>query len=182
MADRLPHRQARQPELENQGFNNRYGMEHIRHHEPNSMLINWLLVALALVIERLYRCDTCTATMASLHHGLADLPLVDPGFRLPSARHRLNPAPRGRRHPARSPPSPIGPQQRRLPLQFLTLIDPERLIDLRATFRYYGSAGWSSLVARWAHNPKVVGSNPTPATNPNIRGGRVPGFLAVTTQ
>ena len=25
-------------------------------------------------------------------------------------------------------------------------------------------AGWSSLVARWAHNPKVVGSNPTPAT------------------
>ena len=26
-------------------------------------------------------------------------------------------------------------------------------------------AGWSSLVARWAHNPKVVGSNPAPATN-----------------
>ena len=26
-------------------------------------------------------------------------------------------------------------------------------------------AGWSSLVARRAHNPKVVGSNPTPATN-----------------
>ena len=25
-------------------------------------------------------------------------------------------------------------------------------------------AGWSSLVARWAHNPKVVGSNPSPAT------------------
>ena len=25
-------------------------------------------------------------------------------------------------------------------------------------------AGWSSSVARWAHNPKVVGSNPTPAT------------------
>ena len=25
-------------------------------------------------------------------------------------------------------------------------------------------AGWSSPVARWAHNPKVVGSNPTPAT------------------
>ena len=24
-------------------------------------------------------------------------------------------------------------------------------------------AGWSSLVARWAHNPKVVGSNPAPA-------------------
>ena len=27
------------------------------------------------------------------------------------------------------------------------------------------NAGWSSLVARRAHNPKVVGSNPTPATN-----------------
>ena len=26
-------------------------------------------------------------------------------------------------------------------------------------------AGWSSLEARRAHNPKVVGSNPTPATN-----------------
>ena len=25
-------------------------------------------------------------------------------------------------------------------------------------------AGWSSLVARWAHNPKAVGSNPAPAT------------------
>ena len=26
-------------------------------------------------------------------------------------------------------------------------------------------ARWSSLVARRAHNPKVVGSNPAPATN-----------------
>jgi hypothetical protein len=26
-------------------------------------------------------------------------------------------------------------------------------------------AGWSSPVARWAHNPKVSGSNPDPATN-----------------
>ena len=29
-------------------------------------------------------------------------------------------------------------------------------------------AGWSSLAARRAHNPKVVGSNPTPATNSNL--------------
>jgi hypothetical protein len=45
-------------EIENQGFNdakNRYGMEHICHHHPNSMLIGWLLIALALTIERLYR-------------------------------------------------------------------------------------------------------------------------------
>ena len=26
-------------------------------------------------------------------------------------------------------------------------------------------AGWSSSVARWAHNPEVTGSNPVPATN-----------------
>ena len=30
---------------------------------------------------------------------------------------------------------------------------------------YDALAGWSSLVARWAHNPKVGGSNPPPATN-----------------
>src|ERR1700752_2971403 len=33
------------------------------------------------------------------------------------------------------------------------------------TPRYDYDAGWSSLVARWAHNPKVGGSNPSPATN-----------------
>ena len=33
---------------------------------------------------------------------------------------------------------------------------------------YHSIAGWSSLVARWAHNPKVGGSNPHPATNPII--------------
>ena len=45
-------------QIENQGFNdgkNRYGMEHICHHEPNSILIVWLLTLMALVIERLYR-------------------------------------------------------------------------------------------------------------------------------
>ena len=31
--------------------------------------------------------------------------------------------------------------------------------------RAFGGAGWSSPVARQAHNLKVVGSNPTPATN-----------------
>ena len=31
----------------------------------------------------------------------------------------------------------------------------------------YGTAGWSSPVARQAHNLKVVGSNPTPATKTN---------------
>src|SRR3954453_7070061 len=32
-----------------------------------------------------------------------------------------------------------------------------------------GDAGWSSPVARQAHNLKVVGSNPTPATNFQVR-------------
>jgi len=30
-------------------------MEHICHHHPNSLLVQWLLTALALTIERLYR-------------------------------------------------------------------------------------------------------------------------------
>ena len=45
-------------EIENQGFNdakNLYGMEHIQHHHPNSLLVNWLFLFLALMIERLYR-------------------------------------------------------------------------------------------------------------------------------
>ena len=32
--------------------------------------------------------------------------------------------------------------------------------------RIYNDAGWSSLEARRAHNPKVIGSNPVPATMP----------------
>jgi len=45
-------------EIENQGFNeakNQHGMEHIPHHHENSLLLAWLLNALALTIERLYR-------------------------------------------------------------------------------------------------------------------------------
>jgi len=45
-------------EIENQGFNdakNRYGFEHICHHERHSLLVVWLLSCLALTVERLYR-------------------------------------------------------------------------------------------------------------------------------
>src|SRR5215470_10710191 len=35
---------------------------------------------------------------------------------------------------------------------------------------YFMPAGWSSLVARQAHNLKVAGSNPAPATNLSDRG------------
>jgi hypothetical protein len=44
--------------IENQGFNDgntRYGLGHVPHHKANSLLIHWLLVALTLTIERLYR-------------------------------------------------------------------------------------------------------------------------------
>ncbi len=40
-----------------------------------------------------------------------------------------------------------------------------RVIMNTAVDQQLHSAGWSSLVARRAHNPKVVGSNPAPATN-----------------
>jgi Transposase DDE domain len=45
-------------EIENQGFNdakNRYGLEHICHHQQNSMLLVWLITFLAIMVERLYR-------------------------------------------------------------------------------------------------------------------------------
>jgi hypothetical protein len=45
-------------EIENQAFNdakNRYGLAHICHHEPNSILVGWLITFLAMMIERLYR-------------------------------------------------------------------------------------------------------------------------------
>ena len=39
-------------------------------------------------------------------------------------------------------------------------IAPQAVFDIQVYV-----AGWSSSVARWAHNPKVAGSNPAPATN-----------------
>ena len=39
-------------------------------------------------------------------------------------------------------------------------------------------AGWSSLVARRAHNPKVVGSNPAPATKYNNKSPFLNGLFA----
>lgn len=45
-------------EIENQGFNDaksRYGMAHIAHHHSQSMVARWLLLLLAVSVERLYR-------------------------------------------------------------------------------------------------------------------------------
>jgi hypothetical protein len=39
------------------------------------------------------------------------------------------------------------------------------LLHLFNLFILFITAGWSSPVARRAHNPKVAGSNPAPATN-----------------
>jgi hypothetical protein len=81
-------------EIENQGFNDgktRHGMEHIRHHEPNSLLIDWLLIALALTIERLFR-------IRYLHRGnsttmSAQALVTALWLALGSARHRPRPQP-----------------------------------------------------------------------------------------
>ena len=43
------------------------------------------------------------------------------------------------------------------------VIGSSPIIGLTLLKRNFNIAGWSSLEARRAHNPKVVGSNPTPA-------------------
>ena len=48
--------------------------------------------------------------------------------------------------------------------------NPSFSANLCLYFVFGNIAGWSSLVARWAHNPKVVGSNPAPATKIWSRG------------
>ena len=40
-------------------------------------------------------------------------------------------------------------------------------------------AGWSSLVARRAHNPKVAGSNPAPATSERPANAGLSSFTAL---
>src|SRR5208282_4255805 len=47
--------------------------------------------------------------------------------------------------------------------------------DGGAGIDYDRSAGWSSLVARWAHNPKVGGSNPPPATKFRLKTSKLKG-------
>lgn len=56
--------------IENHGFNdakNRYGLEHITHHHPNSIVIGALLTCLAMCLERLYR-------LRNLHRGTHEPP------------------------------------------------------------------------------------------------------------
>ena len=46
------------------------------------------------------------------------------------------------------------------------VIGSSPIIGLTLLKRNFNIAGWSSLEARRAHNPKVVGSNPAPAILP----------------
>ena len=41
-------------------------------------------------------------------------------------------------------------------------------------------AGWSSSVARWAHNPEVAGSNPVPATFVKWSPEETPGTISIS--
>src|SRR5690606_38255896 len=45
--------------------------------------------------------------------------------------------------------------------------------------RLQTTAGWSSQAARRAHNPKVAGSNPAPATNPISRTAPTSGAVSI---
>src|SRR5712692_9053755 len=68
----------------------------------------------------------------------------------------------------RRPDQALGPGA----AQFKRAVQVDRSRALR--YGYSVTAGWSSPVARWAHNPKVAGSNPAPATNRivQLHGGR----------
>ena len=48
------------------------------------------------------------------------------------------------------------------------VIGSSPIIGLTLLKRNFNIAGWSSLEARRAHNPKVIGSNPVPATYAQI--------------
>ncbi len=66
-------------EIENQGFNdakNRYGLAHICHHEANSLLVVWLLICLALTVERLYRLRYLHRGTHPVHSAIALLLLL----------------------------------------------------------------------------------------------------------
>jgi hypothetical protein len=60
------------------------------------------------------------------------------------------------------------PPPHQINLLRFNLVEARKIILDKKVGETYNSrpvdAGWSSLVARRAHNPKVVGSNPAPAT------------------
>gem|GEM_PF-2910610 len=88
---------------------------------------------------------------------------------LSSVRHALGHAadhPTATRAPIRARPSPRGPLRAPDATHRYAAIRAslDSLRDSQTQSCTMAVAGWSSLVARRAHNPKVVGSNPAPAT------------------
>ncbi len=61
---------------------------------------------------------------------------------------------------------PASASRRRRAILYQDICGPKAETFLQRLQRQnaFGDAGWSSPVARQAHNLKVVGSNPTPAT------------------
>ena len=52
--------------------------------------------------------------------------------------------------------------------QTVNLLRNASMVRIHLRPFYFFAAGWSSLEARRAHNPKVIGSNPVPATYAQI--------------
>ena len=92
-------------------------------------------------------------------------------------RHRLRP----RRRPTRPPRRPPRPRRRRCSRPVVGAAAGRRggtapwWMPRRPCRMSFFAAGWSSLVARRAHNPKVGGSNPPPATQKVAGQGRSEG-------
>jgi hypothetical protein len=66
-------------------------------------------------------------------------------------------------HPRRIIPKLKAPRERNAKSYLFHIFAPQAF-DASHPDCYYQIAGWSSLVARWAHNPKVASSNLAPAT------------------
>ena len=83
------------------------------------------------------------------------------------AHASTHPTPSGQPDENGSPDPPQLSFRRFLRARWAKLYRAHPILDLAGTRDYsYASpdAGWSSLAARRAHNPKVAGSNPAPAT------------------
>jgi hypothetical protein len=88
----------------------------------------------------------------------------------------------GERVAARSGEEPLAPSSDRRLLGVTTLsCTPPAAPSRRPRGPHHLAAGWSSPVARQAHNLKVVGSNPTPATKTSPVTQKVTGLSHIRT-
>jgi len=80
-------------QIENQGFNdakNRHGLEHLCHHHANSLLVGWLVMLLALCLERLYRLRYLHRGAHPVHSAIALVRALRLSLGVRPARPRLN--------------------------------------------------------------------------------------------